>query len=325
MGKDLMSDVVLSKDNITDNLVFISGLTRSGKALLCPILSSFKNTEKVNVNFFLEQIPFLNFLNKIPDETAIYLLRTGMNMMVYDNAIGRNANFRPDDYTSVWKYRNPVEYVLRLFQPDGDCVIEKFNVEKKIFPMMIHNGLWHAELWFKSFPLLKIIHMQRDPAEIVYSWMGKDYGGEFFSNSRSSTPTYLYKDKLLPYFAYGWEEQYLESYGLDRIIYMVSRIRNYHKETYEKLDDDIKSRILFVRHKNMLTETEKSLLIISDFLGVSPTSDTAAILAQENCPRIIRKDEREYKIKAIGEKSSPESFDLLMTMVNQFESSELAI
>ena len=33
-----------------------TGLTRSGKALLCPIVSSFENTEKVNVNFFLEQI-----------------------------------------------------------------------------------------------------------------------------------------------------------------------------------------------------------------------------------------------------------------------------
>ena len=55
----------LIKDNITDNIVFISGLTRSGKALLCPIVASLENAEKVNVNFFLEQIPFLYYLNNL--------------------------------------------------------------------------------------------------------------------------------------------------------------------------------------------------------------------------------------------------------------------
>ena len=57
--------IELTKDNITDNIVFISGLTRSGKSLLCPIVASLENAEKFNVNFFLEQIPFLYYLNKI--------------------------------------------------------------------------------------------------------------------------------------------------------------------------------------------------------------------------------------------------------------------
>ncbi|MBL1140622.1 MAG: hypothetical protein HND53_01165 [Proteobacteria bacterium] len=320
-----MVDVALSKDNIAVNLVFISGLTRSGKALLCPIVSSFSNVEKVNVNFFLEQIPFLNYLNSIPDETAIYLLRTGMNMMVYDNAIGRNANFRPDDYTSIWKYRNPMEYIQRLFQPDGDRVIRQLDSKKKIIPMMIHNGLWHAEIWFQAFPLLKLIHMQRDPAEIVYSWMGKEYDEKFFSNIRSSTPTYFYDGKLYPYFASGWEEQYRECHGIDRIIHMIYRIRKYHQENYEKLDSNYKQRVLFVRHKSLLTETEKNLSIITEFLGVNPTDDTADILAQENCPRDISVEERRTKIKAIKEKASIETFELLMDMVDQFESTDLAI
>ena len=46
----------------------------------------------------------------------MYILRVGMNMMLYDNAIGRKANFRPKDFVSIWKYRKPQEYVQRLFE-----------------------------------------------------------------------------------------------------------------------------------------------------------------------------------------------------------------
>ncbi len=320
-----MSDIVLSKENITDHPVFISGLTRSGKSLLCPIVSSFNNVEKVNVNFFLEQMPFLHFLNKMPEDTAVFLLKAGMNLMVYDNAIGRNTNFRPDDYTSIWKYRNPMDYIQRLFQPDGDKVIRQLDNDNKIFPMMVHNGLWHAKLWFKAFPTLKLIHMQRNPAEIVYSWMGKGYGGEFYSNKRTNISTYMYDDEILPYYAYGWEGQYLAFKGVDRIIHMVHRIRKHHEETYERLDEKVKKHILFIRHETFLAETKKSLTILSDFIGEDPTDDTNTILSQENCPRVIDINERQLKIEAIKKSASPNEFEMLMGMVEQFESTELAI
>lgn len=321
----LNREVVLSKDNIIDNLVFISGLTRSGKALLCPILSSYNNTEKVNVNFFLEQIPFLNFLGKIPDDTAIFLLKSGMNLMVYDNAISRNVNFRPDDYTSIFKYKNPLEYIQRLFQPDGDCVIESLSSNEKLFPMMVHNGLWHAEIWLKAFPLLKLIHMQRNPADIVFSWIGKGYGGDFYSNSRANVPTYEYKGKMLPYHIFGWEDQYLELNEVDRIIYMVDKIRRYHQETYDRLSENEKQRILFVRHEKLLIETEKTLSILSGFIGESPSNETDIILAQENCPRVIEPEERQLKLKSIKENSSSAAYDVLMEMTVQFELVDMAI
>ena len=68
--------------------------------------------------------------------------------MLYDNAIGRNANFRNDDYSSVWKYRNPKEYIDRLSLPDGDGVIKKIEDDFRLFPLMVHNGLINANLWF---------------------------------------------------------------------------------------------------------------------------------------------------------------------------------
>ena len=54
----------LIKNNNKDDFIFVSGLTRSGKALLCAIVVILKNL-KVNANYFLQQIPFLKFKTNI--------------------------------------------------------------------------------------------------------------------------------------------------------------------------------------------------------------------------------------------------------------------
>ena len=328
-----MSNISLHRETIESNLVFISGLTRSGKALLCPIVSSFENTEKVNVNFFLEQIPFLNHIKKINDEASIYLLKSGISMMLYDNAIGRNANFRKDDYTSVWKYRNPKEYIDRLSLPDGDSVIKKIEDDLRLFPMMVHNGLINANLWFSAYPSLKMIHMQRNPVHIVYSWNLKGYGGNFYSQKRSSTLTFGYKGNFLPYFAYGWEEKYLKSSEIDRIIYSVEMIRNQHRDSYEALDINTKKRILFVRHQHLLINTDKCVSTVSKFLETKTSIDTKSVLMEQNCPRVLFKDtpfltsslSQEDKLKKIRSLASSDAYEVLISMCNNFNSTEMAI
>jgi len=315
----------LYKKPIIENILFISGLTRSGKALLCPIISGFNNTEKVSVNFFLEQIPTLNYLGEINTHTSKFLLRSGMNRAIYDNAIGRNANFRPDDFTSVWKNKNPMEYVKRLSEPDGDEVLLKLNSQNKIYPMMVHNGLWHSKIWFNAFPSLKFIHMQRNPIEIIYSWIGKGYGGSFYNSPRSDIVTFNYKGEILPYYAFGWEKEWLGLKDVDRIIFMVNHIRNCHQESYNQLDKELKKRILFIKHKSITSNPDESLLEIANFIGESASTSMPNILLQENCPRVIEINEFSRKTLAIKKGSSKKAFDLLMLMHNQFESEHLGI
>lgn len=317
-----------NKEPLNSNIVFISGLTRSGKALLLPIISSFNNTEKVNVNFGLEQIPMIHHLGELKDDVAKYLLQSGMNLAIYDNAIGRNSNFRPDDYTSIWKYRNPMEYVQRLFQSDGDAVASKLKEENKIFPMMVHNGLWHADLWFTALPDVKFIHMQRNPIDIVFSWIGKGYGGEFFHNPRANIVTYQFKETLVPYYAFGWEDVYLSLPNIDRIIYMVEHIRNGHEKTYQNLDDKLKHQVLFIKHQELITKTDECLQIVANFIGEGPSVDTPTILLEQNCPRSFNKktpfstnnktlEEKLIEIQALA---SPKAYMALLNMNKQFKS-----
>ena len=105
---------ILKKNHYNEKIIFVSGLTRSGKSLLCSILSTLSKNEKFNMNFMLENIFQLTYLKKINIETSTFLIKTFCDLLLYDQMIGRNVNFRPSDYTSIWNTKNAKEFLLRL-------------------------------------------------------------------------------------------------------------------------------------------------------------------------------------------------------------------
>jgi hypothetical protein len=321
-----MNTPKLNRESYIDNVVFISGIGRSGKSLLLPIVSSFQKSEKVNVNFFLELLTGMHSTQQISDELAIYLLRSGMNLMAYENAIGRNSNFRKDDYTSIWKFKKPEEYISRLFESDGDRVFKKIEEEKRLFPLMWHNGLWHSDILLEAFPQSKIIHVQRNPIDIVFSWMKKGYGGEFYSNKRSSDSlVFEYKNEIIPHFAIGWEDQYLNLSSIDRIIHMISRLISYHRDVYISLSKVQKQQVLFVSFENLTIKTSQAIPKITNFLKTNVSEFTDRILLEERCPRDYDLQSKKIKLEAIKLKASKPSFQLLMSMNEDFLNNELVI
>ncbi len=48
------------RQNFIKNLVLITGLSRSGKTMLAPIISSLERTEHVAMNYLMEQIPMMH-------------------------------------------------------------------------------------------------------------------------------------------------------------------------------------------------------------------------------------------------------------------------
>ena len=96
------------KDNpiiniLTEKLLFLGGVTRSGKSFLCPIISSLKKTEMFICDSVAENVYYLNFLNMIKYDQAKYLFKHIYNERVYNLNIGRNLNRRESDYSSIKK------------------------------------------------------------------------------------------------------------------------------------------------------------------------------------------------------------------------------
>ena len=145
------SDVVLSrKVELGDLVVFIDGLTRTGKSMLGPILSSFSRVEMERMEGMIEYIGTLYRIKKISKDAAITLLRTKVDQWLYEGMIGRNTNFRFSDHSSVWKSSRVFEYMKRLRGQEGVAVLQRIRRERPIFQNQTHDQLTNFEFFYES-------------------------------------------------------------------------------------------------------------------------------------------------------------------------------
>ena len=149
-------------------IVFVSGNTRSGKAVTLKIIASLAGVEKINIQHMIEQANFLTLTNDISKEAAIYFQRRTFSMLDYDLRVGRIISLRKKDYTSIYNYRNPKRYLKRLTAKEGDNIIKILKKEKNVVPLMIHNGLVTSNL-FTAFDNFVIFEMIRNPISNVFS------------------------------------------------------------------------------------------------------------------------------------------------------------
>lgn len=309
----------ITRQNFIKNLVLITGLTRSGKTMLAPIVSSMKRVEHVTLNYLMEQIPMAHILGLVPDQTAICLMRYAVDAMFYDFTIGRNLNLRFGDLSSVWKSSQPVQYLKRLFSREGDAALESILQKNPLFLLMVHDAIWHADIYFKSFPWMKMVHITRHPIDMVCDWYKKGYGSDFFENPRNATLTIEWESKQFPYYAAGWEEEYLNMREIDRVIYMIKRLEDNHRKKYDSLSENERRRIIIISFERMLTGPETILKDISEFLGTAPTMYTARICKRERCPRKLRREDRDRELDKIRTLCSDGAFTILMSMSNEYD------
>lgn len=122
----------LIREVCAKDFVAVTGLTRSGKAMLAPIVSSLKRAEIIQMNFLMEQFPMLHNLEMMTDKAAVYLMRYAVHFMLYDMYLGRNTNVRPTDFTSIWNAGDPTKYLSRMYANEGEEVHERIEKEKTV-------------------------------------------------------------------------------------------------------------------------------------------------------------------------------------------------
>lgn len=317
---NIHSDTKVIRKLFEKDLAVVTGMTRSGKSVLGPIVCSFQRSERYFMDHVFEQFPMLNGIGSMSDEIAVYLLRHSFDVMTYDNMIGRNSNFRFNDFSSIWKTNDPGIYFSRLNASEGDSVYEKIKKEKPLFVLNLHNGLMYASILFKAFPSLKMIHIKRHPIDLVHSWYLKKYGDNFYENPRVACLTIKWKENILPFYAAGWEKKYLGLSEMDRIIHLISRLIKGHEEVYESLSPKYKKQVMIVPFEELVTDPKPYLEKICDFLDTEETLYTPIKLQQERCPRTLNESDRLKKRDEIKKLSSEDAFNLLEHMSKKYES-----
>lgn len=316
---------ITDKKPLADKVVLIDGLTRSGKFFLGKVVSGLEKMEYFQNVPILEYIPFLYRLGCLTEDAAVALLKAMLDENAYNMRIGRNLNTRRLDASSIYNSYEVDNYLERAVSTFGeisstaDDIIKSFREEERYSLFVVHETMPNIGIFFKAYPNLKIIHLMRNPIDVIHSWYLRGWGRRHGNDPLSLTPTIDGITQPVPWFARGWEEDYEASSEIDRVIKSVAMLIRMNSQAYCGLTEDERSQILLVRYEDVVENTNKEIAAISSFLNTEPSEGIPIILARERCPRRIPPEQREQKKGNIRDIAGKEAFDLMMRLASEYE------
>jgi len=312
------------KPTLVNNLAIVDGLTRTGKFFLGKLISGLNNTEFFQYSFDLDILSYMSQLGAISEDGSISIFRSVVDQSCYDRYVGRNLNLRFNDRSSIYNSPEFEKYILRSkSEYDREKIVECLSNEDQIFLFVLHNNLANADIMFKAFPDLRIIHLLRNPIDLVYSWMNKDYGktemnGKVDLFKIGIGPSICGKKEPLPWWVYPIKSEYERINQTDRIIISIKTIITLCNKAFKSLSNDCQKQIMFLKYEYLVENTHKALDDISKFLETDKSKFMDEIIAKENCPNIFDINDRIEKKKKIYDMSTKKYYQILESMENNY-------
>ena len=274
---------------IASQVVFVDGLSGSGKTALSPILQGFERVENVQVKPVLDILCCYHYLKEMSPAATESALRLLLDQFVYDNSISREVNLRPSDLTSVLKSNLRSKYLDRLFMADGASAIERIEKEKPILHLMGH------QLFAVSKPLFSILKVKltfleilRHPLTTLTHWLSYI---ERIGNDASEFSVWLHHEgQIVPWFVRGHEARYLSLNRMDKVILSLRCLEALRKSTVLSLEEDERRRLLVIPFERFVKDPQPYLDRISKLLGAAPTESMDRILKEQKIPRTLSSD-----------------------------------
>jgi len=277
---------LIRSTHICEKILFLDGLTGTGKTMLTSIINSFKRVELGRLEHIYEYLCILDYLKKMDPDASKYMTRMYADLAIYDSMISRETNFRFNDLSGAFSSPGGLKYVKRLFYKDGNVVLDRIQKEKPILHIISHQALGAMDLAFRTFgEQLRVIEMARHPLFLLEHW--HSYIDRHGKDSRDFTIWINYKKQALPWFSTGWEEKYIKSTSFDRVIYSIEWLSNKVNEFYTSLNKDRKKQILFIPFEKFVLNPEPYLKAISELLETEITNKTRKALKKQKCPRKV--------------------------------------
>ena len=299
-------------ENIARNIIFIDGITRSGKGIFHGIIPSLANVEHFYVLNLLEQvIPAVSFASMdVPYARA--LLRTQLNEVAYNTLLCRNTNFRRQDETGIFNYKNPSVYLRRLKRKDGDEVVRELRKKKIFFPFKTHDMLVNLEHLNSMDINYYMLALFRHPIDVSYSWWKRGWGRRFGKDPRAFSISIDYKGEKLPWYCAGYEKEWLALNPVERCVRTVTDLIKRSVTQYKKAPN--KSRIHLLTFEDFKENTREEMKKIYSFLNTGPTVHTARFIKLANCPEKLKTHERKKKLRRLKVSLTKKYLDMLMEM-----------
>lgn len=269
--------MLLEKSQTFQNdIIFVDGLWGTGKSLIGPIVSGMDRVEKVKIEHIYEHLCIMHHLGKINSDALMWLLKTYADLSQYNNVIGREVNLRWRDESGLANNPNSLKYIKRLFGGDGDQKVADINEQNLALNIMSHMILLVAAPLFEAYgKRLKIVEVLRHPLYMVRHWYAFL---QRFDAPRIFTIATQHKEQKVPWFALGWEEEFIQASHMDKVLLSIMR-------TFERLDQALCDahtkghQVLALSFEALAIQPDESLQR-PGFPRTSPPSASASNFAQ---------------------------------------------
>jgi hypothetical protein len=270
--------------HIAEKILFIDGIWGTGKSILGPVLAGFKGVEKQRLEHIYEYICTLYFFKKIELDAAVTMLRLYADIALFNSSISREVNLRMSDDSGLLNNPNQWEYIKRLFYKDGDVVLSRIKKSKPILQIMSHLIFPILDPALKAYgDRLLVIEMVRHPLYLAEHWF--NYIERCGTDPREFTLWIDWQGTMIPWFTKGWDEKYIKSSTMDKVIYSLDWFSKRIDDTYNEFTEQQKKQTLFIPFEKFVITPEPFINQIELFLSSERTSAVKKALKRQKCPR----------------------------------------
>ena len=237
-------------------VVMVDGFPGCGKTMLSPIISSFDRVEILQYAPHIEQMCELSLLDAISDDVAESMIRMNCDQLIYWVSMGRHANCRPSDLTSIFRDK-PLKHIIRMLSKGDKLVPGIINKNKPLLHLTTHMLFPSANLLFNALQeKLIFFEVIRHP---LYMIIQQEKNFEMFEGSRNMHIRYSIDNNEYTFFSKGREELFRNSNSFEKAIYSIEWYFEYLFSDYDKRINVIPFEI-FVKNPEEYINTISSQL-----------------------------------------------------------------
>ena len=300
-------------------VLFITGVNRSGTTLLGNLVGSFKNVEYDFEPWIFHCIPMMVASGQIPAFVAAEIFRGYFNETLTASILGRNFNFRPGDDTRIWRRLSQDEIHHRWSSVKDRRDVKKYAADHdSLFCLKVINFVPFFSLLWKNSPAIKFIEIVRHPLRVALSIQKKGWVNLEKLQMLEGLPvkkkirTKEGRDLFIPWWVQTRDNEYfLEMNELGRALYawrVLTEMGNAEKGRLG-ISGNESGRYLEMKYEDLLRNPKSFLEKVAGFAGREITPHTQELI---NTIRTERLQEKiEFPFDSVPEQERKKALELM--------------
>ena len=249
--------------------------------MLSPIISSFAKVEIMQYAPLIEQICELWSLGRIDDDVAESMIRMNADLLIYNCMMGRNANCRPSDLSSIFRHR-PTLHLKRMLMKGDEVIPQVIKSEKPILQLTTHMLFPNIRLLFNALrDELIFIEVIRHP---LYMIIQHEKNMRKLEDPRFQHIRYELDGKEYTFFSDGIEEHFDSDNTFEKAIYSMEWYLN------RLIEDNLNPNLLVIPFEIFVKEPQRYMDTISGLLGSPITNNVKREMKKQKVPRTLLSD-----------------------------------